>query len=104
MARDVDREHYPACKDEQVIFEVSQRDNAPDTVTIRADKLVNGTRELMSEDDFIRQADDSWTVEIRTRRFHGRLMLRIAGNRMTGTLTDLDSDRRVRDIVLERIL
>jgi hypothetical protein len=98
----VDREHYPACKDEQLIFDVPQRDNAPDTLTIRVDKLVNGTRELMSEDVFTRQTDSSWTTEIRTPRFHGRLTLRVAGNRMTGTLMDLASDRRVREIVLER--
>ena len=98
----VDRDHYPACKDEQVIFDVRPRDNAPDTVTIRADKLVNGAREFMSEDDFTRQTDSSWTVEIRAPRFHGRLTLQIAGNRMTGTLMDLDSERRVRAMALER--
>lgn len=98
----VDREHYPACTDEQVIYDVRPHNNARDTVTLRADKIVNGTREFMSENDFIRQPNGAWTADIRTPRFHLKLTLHIADNRMTGTLTDLSSDRRVREMALER--
>ena len=48
----VDKVHYPSCKDEQVIYDVRRKGSAPDTVTLRADKLVNGVSEFMAEFDF----------------------------------------------------
>ena len=98
----VDREHYPACTDEQVIYDVRPHRDSPDTVALRADKVVNGVREFMSENDFVRQADGAWTTDIRTPRVTLRVTLRITGKRMTGTVTDLSSDRRIRDMALTR--
>jgi len=40
-----DREHWPACNDEQVIYEARLKHRAPDTVTVSADKVVNGVRD-----------------------------------------------------------
>jgi len=98
----VDREHYPACRDEQVVYEARLSHASPDTVTISADKIVNGNREPMGEYACIPLGDGSWVSEVRTPRYHIRLVLRMAGDRLTGTLTDLDSGRRVRDIALKR--
>jgi len=50
----VDKEHFPACRDEQVIYDARPKGSARDTVTIRADKIVNGGREFMAEFDFSR--------------------------------------------------
>ena len=97
-----DREHYPACTDEHVIYDVRPHRDSPVTVTLRADKVVNGVREFMSENDFVRQADGAWTTDIRTPRVNLRVTLRIAADRMIGTVTDLTSDRRVRDMALTR--
>ncbi len=99
----VDHEHYPACTDEQVIYEVRARSGSRDTVTVRADKLVNGARELIDQRDFTRQGDDAWAAEIRTPRVQLRVTLRIVADRMTGTLTDLAADRRVREMALGRV-
>jgi hypothetical protein len=98
----VDREHYPACKDEQVIYEARVSHTSPDTVTIRADKVVDGNREFMGEYAFTLQEGGSWTSEAQTSRYHLLLRLQLAGDRLTGTLTDLASGHRVRDIALER--
>ena len=97
-----DREHYPACTDEQVIYDVRPQGDSPDTVTLKADKVVNGVREFMSENDFVRHADGAWIADIRTPRGHLKAILRVTGDRMTGTVTDLSSDRRVRDMALTR--
>jgi hypothetical protein len=97
-----DREHYPACKDEQVVYDAQVSHTSPDTVSIRADKIVDGTREFMGEYACTLQGDSAWACEVRTPRYHLRLTLKQAGDRVTGTLTDLDSAYRIRDIALER--
>jgi len=96
----VDLEHFPACKDEQVIYEARLTHTSPDTVAIRADKLVNGAREFMGELYFIPLADSSWVAEVRTPRTHFTVTLRRAGDRLTGVMTDVGSGRRIREITL----
>lgn len=98
----VDRQHFPACKDEQVVYEARVSATSPDTVVVRADKVVNGERDFMGEYPVALQEDGSWASEMKTARFHLLLKLQVAGDRMTGTLTDLGVGYRVRDITLER--
>jgi hypothetical protein len=97
----VDREHFPACKDEHVIYEARLTHSSPDTVAIVADKLVDGTRQFMGELFFTPQGDTSWVAEVRTPRAHFRVTLRRAGNRLTGVMTDVPSARRIREMTLE---
>jgi hypothetical protein len=99
----VDKEHFPACHDEQVIYEGQLTHSAPDTVTIRADKVLNGAREFMGELYFTPQGDGSWTTEVRMPRSHFLVTLRRVGDGLTGVMTDLSSGRRIRDIVLTRV-
>jgi hypothetical protein len=99
----VDKEHFPACRDEQVIYESRLTHRAPDTVTIRADKVVNGAREFMGELSFTPQGDSAWIAEVRTPRSHFLVRLRRVGDGLTGVMTDLSSGRRIRDIVLTRV-
>ena len=75
--------------------------SSPDTVTIRADKLIDGAREFMGELSFTPQGDRSWVVEVRTPRAHFLLTLSRAGDRLTGLMTDVASGRRIREIALE---
>jgi hypothetical protein len=99
----VDTVHSPACKDEQVIYDVRRKDSAGDTVTVRADKVVNGVREFMAEFDFLRAADSSWVGKYENARVRIQIVLRVRGAHMVGALTDEPSGRRVREIALERI-
>jgi hypothetical protein len=99
----VDQAHFPACKDEQVIYDIQRKVTARDTVTLRADKVVNGGREFMGEFDFARSPDSSWVAEFQNPRVHFRIVLRVRAARMTGHLTDLPSGWRVREITLERV-
>src|SRR5262245_9046936 len=96
-----DREHYPACHDEQVVYDVREP-GSRDTVTLRADKLVNGRREFMGEFDFTRSSGEVWTAEYRSTRVHLRLSLHVSGSRLTGHILDIPSGRTVRQLALER--
>ena len=97
----VDRVRFPACQDEQVIYEARLTHSSPDTVIIRTDKLVRGTREFMGELSFTPQRDSSWVAEVRTARVHFMVTLRRTGDRLTGAMTDVASGRRIREIALE---
>jgi hypothetical protein len=99
----VDKANFPACKDEQVIYDARPKGTARDTVTIRADKVVNGVREFMGEFDFGLAADSSWVAEFQNPRVRIKIILRVRGAQMNGALTDEPSGRRVRAIALERV-
>ena len=98
----VDKANFPACKDEQVIYDVRRNGSGRDTVTIRADKVVNGVREFMAEFDF-RRADSTWVAEYQGARVRIRIVLRVRAAHMTGVLTDEPSGRRVRELTLGRV-
>lgn len=97
----VDKEHYPACGDETVVYEVRAKGTVRDTVTIRADKIVNDAREFMGENDFGRQADGSWATDIRT-RIHAVWSIHVTGDHMTGAMVEEPVHRKIRDIKLDR--
>lgn len=99
----VDLEYWPACHDEIVIYEVRAKPGTRDSVTLRADKVVNGVRDFMGESDFAPAADSSWVSEFGVGRGRSRIVLRVVGAHMTGTLTDVSSGRRVRDMALDRV-
>ena len=98
----VDKANFPACNDEQVIYDVRRKGSGRDTVTLRADKVVNGVREFMAEFDFHR-ADSTWVAEYQGARVRIQIVLRVRAGHMTGVLTDEPSGRRVRDLTLERV-
>ena len=99
----VDKVHFPACKDEEVIYDVRRKGRAPDTVTLRADKVVNGVREFMGEFDFGRAADSAWVTTYANARVRIRIVLRVRGSQVTGVMTDEPSARRVREISVARV-
>lgn len=98
-----DKQHFPACNDEQVIYDVTPVPGTRDSVTLRADKIVNGTREFMGEFTFGRGADGAWLVEWSGPRSRIRITLRVTGERLAGTLVDVPSGRIVRQLALTRV-
>jgi len=99
----VDKVHFPACRDEHVIYDVRRKGSSTDTVTLRADKVVNGVREFMAEFEFNRAPDSTWVATFENPRVHIRIVLRVRGSQMTGVLTDEPSARRIREIVVARV-
>ena len=99
----VDKVHFPACHDEEVIYDVRVRPGTADTVDLRADKVVNGVREFMGELVFVRHADGSWSAALQGSRVPGRVELAINGIAMTGRLLELPSERVIRRMSLRRV-
>ena len=97
----VDRQALPACTDEQVVYEINAIPGKPNTVTARADKVVDGKRVSMGILEFTRDAKSgSWTSEYDTPRFHALCRLTVNGAVLTGTLTVLPTKAVVRKIDL----
>jgi len=100
----VDKVQFPACNDEQVIYDVSAQPGTADSVLIRADKIVNGSREFMGEFTFVRGAGDQWWAEFQGGRGTGRWELSVQGDTLTGRLLALPSGSVVRRVSLRRRL
>jgi hypothetical protein len=98
----VDRQAAPACNDEQVVYEIVSS-GKPNTVSVKADKVVDGKRLPMGDLEFIHDAKSgSWTSELDTPRVHALWRLTVNGAKLTGTLTLLPSKAVVRKIDLRR--
>lgn len=95
-----DKIAYPACHDEVAHYDIRAKGSSRDTVIVKAGKIVNGAFEEISTDDFVRQPDGSWKTEIP--RYRVQIVLRVAGDSITGRLTDSGAAKKVRDIALTR--
>ena len=99
----VDRQAAPACTDEEVIYETVTNSRRPDSVTVRADKVVDGKRLPMGFLDFTYEATSrSWTSELETPRMHALWRLSVSGTTLSGTLTLLPSKAVVRRVNLRK--
>ena len=99
----VDRQAAPACTDEEVIYEIVAKPGQPDSVTLNADKVVEGKRVPMGPLDFTHEATSrSWTSELNTPRMHALWRLSVSGTTLSGTLTLLPSKAVVRRVDLRK--
>ena len=99
-----DKVAFPACNDEVVIYVIQPVGARADSITVKADKIVNGAREYMGDLQFGRAGEGTWEAEIQTARYHDRWTLTVEGDHITGTLVDLPSGRLVRNVSLRRAL
>ena len=99
----VDRQAAPACNDEQVVYEIAASPGKPNTVTVKADKVVDGKRQSMGDLDFIHEAKSgTWTSEFENTRTHGLWRLTVDGDTLNGTMVLLPSRAVVRRMNLKK--
>ena len=99
----VDRQAAPACTDEEVIYVIVASPGPPDSVTVTADKVVDGKRVPMGSLDFTHEATSrSWTSELETPRMHALWRLSVSGTTLSGTLTLLPAKAVVRRVDLRK--
>jgi hypothetical protein len=98
----VDRKAAPACNDETVVYDIAATAGKADTVTVKADKVVDGKRQPMGALDFTRGTDGGWTTEIQTPRVRALWRLTVDGRKMRGTMTLVPSKTIVRRMALDK--
>jgi len=91
-----------ACRDEEVIYEVDSAASPNGPVRMLADKVVNGSRQPMGGFHLTYDAVQRvWSVELRT-RIRARWSFAPAGDKMSGTLTEVPSGRLIRRVAVRR--
>jgi hypothetical protein len=98
----VDKVNLPVCNDEDALYEIRQAGRSGDSVIVRAQKMVNGATELVSQDAFTHQSDGSWATDIVTTGARLHVSLRLSGDSLIGDVTDVSTSRKQRDIALRR--
>jgi hypothetical protein len=99
----VDKKNHPACNDEQIIYDAVAHPGFRDSVTLKADKIVNGQRESMGEMEFAKQKDGTWRADIQAPRYHLRVDFHVDGTHLTGEMIDLATNQRARVMKAERV-
>ena len=94
---------FPACRDEKVIYRITKGPDAEGTVTITADKIVDGKPELMGVLDFkYDAAKDTLTCDFVRGNTHGLWEFSVKGNTMEGTLVVLPEKTIARRVKLKK--
>lgn len=99
----VDKEKFPACNDEQVVYRIAVTSGKSDGVTITMDKLVNGKPETMGVLDFIYNArTHTLSAEFTRNRRHGVWEFVVTGDALEGTLSTLPDKTLVRRVKVKK--
>jgi len=99
----VNKEKFPACNDEQVVYHVVLAAGKTDTVTISADKIVNGKPVPMATFDFVYDArTQTLKSEVKNERVHFIIELAVKGDLLEGTLSTLPERTTVRRIKVKK--
>src|SRR5262249_39324347 len=86
----VNKEKFPACNDEQVIYRIVKSSDKANTVTITMDKLVNNKPETMGVEDFVYDAQKRiLTSEFKNSRVHLIIEFSVTGDLIEGTISSL---------------
>ena len=99
----VNKEKFPACNDEQVVYHIVVASGRTDAGTITADKIVNGKPEAMGTFDFVYDARRRMlTSEFKNDRVHIIIELAVKGDLLEGTLSTLPDRTLVRRIKVKK--
>jgi hypothetical protein len=99
----VNKEKFPACKDEVVVYHITKVAGKADTVHLSADKVVNGKPEFMGEFDFIYNAkSQALTGEFKNERVHLLIELIVKVDDMEGGMYSLPDKTQVRKIKVKK--
>lgn len=98
------KEKFPACKDETVVFRFSKSTTDANLVHVAAYKIVNGAEDLMGENDLTyHSANNMLSGEIKVNQnLTLQQEFQINGDRMQGTLKQLPEKTLIRNISLTR--
>jgi hypothetical protein len=81
----VNKEKWPACKDEVVVYHIKRVADKPLTINLSADKIVNGKPENMGDFDFVYDAEkETLTSEFKNERVHLTLEFAVKGDVLEG--------------------
>jgi hypothetical protein len=99
----VNRDKFPACHDEQVVYRIVKSSGKSNALTITMDKIVNGKPETMGVLDFVYEAQkQTLSGEFARNNVRGIFELAVKGDLMDGTLSILPERTLVRRIKVKK--
>ena len=99
----VNKEKFPACNDEKVVYHIKAVDNKANTVNLSADKIVNGKPEFMAAFDFIYDPKkQTLTTEVKNERVHFLIELAVKGDVLDGGMISLPDKIQARQIKVKK--
>jgi hypothetical protein len=99
----VNKEKFPSCKDEMVVYHITKVADKPNTVNLSADKIVNGKPEFMGAFDFIYDSKkQTLTSEFKNERVHLLIEFVVKGDVLEGAITSLPDKTQVRQIKVKK--
>ena len=86
----VNKEKFPACKDEVVVYHIKKVAGKANAVNLSADKIVNGKPEFMGAFDFdFDTKKQTLTTEFKNERVHLLIEFLVKGGTMEGSMMSL---------------
>jgi Protein of unknown function (DUF4232) len=99
----VNKEKFPACHDEQVVYRIVKASGKSNTLNITMDKIVNGKPEFMAALDFVYDAQQqTLSGEFTRNNWRGVFEFAVKGDLMEGALTTLPDKTIVRRIKVKK--
>ncbi len=99
----VNKEKFPSCHDEQVVYRIVKASGKSNILTVKADKIVNGKPETMGVLDFVYDAQkQTLSCEFTRNSWHGIFEFARKGDLMDGTLITLPDKTIVRRIKVKK--
>jgi hypothetical protein len=99
----VNKEKFPACNDEVVVYHIKEVAGKADTVNLSADKIVNGKPEFMGAFDFIYDSKKhTLTSDVKNERVHFLIEFVVKDDVLEGGITSLPDKTQVRQIKVKK--
>ncbi|MFL6469029.1 MAG: hypothetical protein ACJ72Z_13810 [Pyrinomonadaceae bacterium] len=95
----VNKEKFPACNDEKVVYHLKSVAGKANVVNLSADKIVNGKPEFMGEFDFVYDPrKQTLTSEFKNERVHLLLEFLVKGDILEGSMISLPDRTQARQM------
>jgi len=99
----VNKEKFPACHDEKVVYHITRVADKPNTVNLSADKIVDGKPENMGAFDFVYDSKkQTLTSEYKTDRVDILMEFAVKGDVLDGTMTSLPDKTQARRMTVKK--
>ena len=99
----VNKDKFPACHDEQVVYRIVKSSGKSNTLTVTMDKIVSGKPETMGVFDFLYDAEkQTLSSEFTRNNRPGIWEFALKGDLMDGTLATLPDKTIVRRIKVKK--
>ena len=97
------KEKFPGCKDEHVVYHVKLTPNKTDTVTFTMNKIVDGKEEFMGEGDFVYdQQKQTLVSEFKNSRVHLTIEFVVKADVIEGIVAALPERTIVRNVRVKK--